>query len=102
MKKLASVVSSILIVALALALPAATFAAGKTHEMKGTVVSVDAKANTLTFTDEKGENHTAPLLDKAIKEAESIKAGEKVTITCQDTEQGEHQGISGITKIKKA
>jgi hypothetical protein len=98
MRKLASVVSSILVVALALAIPATAFAAGKTHEMKGTVVSVDTKANTLTFTDDKGESHTAPLLDKAIKEAASVKAGEKITMTCQDTEQGEHQGI---TKIKK-
>jgi len=98
MRKFASVVSSILVVALALAIPATAFAAGKTHEMKGTVVSVDTKANTLTFTDDKGESHTAPLLDKAIKEAASVKAGEKITMTCQDTEQGEHQGI---TKIKK-
>ena len=67
--------------------------------MKGKVVSIDTKANTMTFTDEKGESHTAPLLDKAVKEAESLKAGEKVSITCQDTDKGEHQGI---TKVKKA
>jgi hypothetical protein len=99
MKKLGSIVASILIAGLILAIPATAFAAGKTHDMKGTVVSVDAKANTLTFTDEKGESHTAPLMDKAIKEAASVKAGEKVDITCQDTEQGAHQGI---VKIKKA
>ena len=99
MKKLGSIAAAILIAALVLALPATAFAAGKTHDMKGTVVSVDAKANTMTFTDEKGESHTAPLMDKAIKEAASVKAGEKVTLTCQDTEKGEHQGI---TKIKKA
>ena len=102
MKRLASIVSAILIAALVIAVPATAFAAGKTHEMKGTVVSVDTKANTLTFTDEKGESHTAPLLDKAIKEAASIKAGEKVTVTCQDTEAGEHQGIAGITTVKKS
>ena len=98
MKRLGSIVATILIVALVLAIPAAALAAGKTHEMKGKVVSVDAKANTMTFTDEKGESHTAPLMDKAIKEAASVKAGEEVTLTCQDTEKGEHQGI---TKIKK-
>jgi hypothetical protein len=102
MKKLVSIASSILIAALVLALPATAFAAGKTHNMKGKVVSVDTKANTLTFTDEKGESHTAPLLDKAIKEAASVTPGEEVTVTCQDTEKGEHQGISGIVKIKKA
>jgi hypothetical protein len=53
----------------------------------------------MTFTDEKGESHTAPLMDKAIKEAASVKAGEKVDLTCQDTDAGEHQGI---IKIKKA
>jgi len=101
MKKLGSIMSTILIAALILAVPAAALAAGKTHEMKGKVVSVDLKANTMTFTDEKGESHTAPLLDKAVKEAASFKAGEEVTVTCQDTEKGEHQGIAGITRIKK-
>jgi hypothetical protein len=99
MKKLGSIVASIVIAALVLALPATAFAAGKTHDMKGTVVSVDTKANTLTFTDEKGESHTAPLMDKAIKEASTVKAGEKVSLTCQDTDQGAHQGI---IKIRKA
>jgi ribosomal protein S1 len=101
MKKLGSIVSTVLIAALVLAVPAAAVAAGKTHEMKGKVVSIDTKANTMTFTDEKGESHTAPLLDKAIKEAAALKAGEEVTVTCQDTEKGEHQGIAGITKVKK-
>jgi hypothetical protein len=99
MKKVGSIAASILIATLILAIPVTTFAAGKTHEMKGTVVSVDTKANTMTFTDEKGESHTAPLMDKAIKEAASVKAGEKVDITCQDTDAGAHQGI---IKIKKA
>jgi len=99
MKKFASIVCTILIAALVIAVPATAFAAGKTHDMKGTVVSVDTKANTMTFTDEKGESHTAPLMDKAIKEAASVKAGEKVSLTCQDTDQGAHQGI---IKIKKA
>jgi len=99
MKKLGSLVSSILIAALVITIPAAALAAGKTHEMKGTVVSVDTKANTLTFTDEKGESHTAPLLDKAVKEAASVKAGEKVKLDCQDNDKGEH---TGVTAIKKA
>jgi hypothetical protein len=98
MKKLGSVLASVLIAALVLALPAPALAGGKTHEMKGTVVSVDTKANTLTFTDDQGASHTAPLLDKAVKEAASLKAGEKIMVTCQDTDKGEHQGI---TKVKK-
>ena len=99
MKKISSILCTILIAALVIAVPSMALAGGKTHDMKGTVVSVDTKANTMTFTDEKGESHTAPLLDKAVKEAASVKVGEKVDITCQDTEQGGHEGI---IKIKKA
>jgi hypothetical protein len=98
MKRLGSIVSTILIAALILAIPAAALAAGKTHEMTGKVVSVDAKANTMTFTDEKGESHTAPLMDKAIKEAAGVKPGEAVKLTCQDDEKGAHQGITAIKK----
>jgi ribosomal protein S1 len=98
MKKLGSIVSTILIAALVLALPAVAFAKGKTHDMKGTVVTVDTKAATLTFTDEKGESHTSPLMGKAIKEAETVKVGDKVELTCQDDDKGEHLGVTGIKK----
>ena len=65
MKKLGSIAAAILIAALVLALPATAFAAGKTHDMKGTVVSVDAKANTMTYTDEKGEHQGITKIKKA-------------------------------------
>jgi len=98
MKKFGSVVSAILIAAFVLTVPAAALAAGKTHDMKGEVVSVDAKAKTITFKDEKGESHTAPLMGPAIGEAKSLKAGDKITCTCQDSEKGEHQGVKAIKK----
>jgi len=98
MKKLVSLVCSILLAALVLTLPATAFAKGKTHDMKGTVVSVDTKAETMTFTDEKGESHTAPLMGKAIKEASTLKAGDKVDVTCQDDDKGEHQGVMAVKK----
>jgi len=98
MKKIGSIVSALVIVALAVAIPATVFAAGKTHDMKAEVVSVDEKAKMITIKDEKGENHTAPLLGAAINEAKSLKAGDKITCTCQDNEKGEHEGVKAIKK----
>lgn len=98
MKKFGSLVSAIVIAALVLAVPATAFAAGKTHDMKVEVVSVDEKAKMITMKDEKGESHTAPLLGAAIGEAKSLKAGDKVTVTCQDSEKGEHEGVKAIKK----
>jgi Cu/Ag efflux protein CusF len=87
-----------MIAALVLAIPVAAFAAGKTHDMTAEVVSVDAKTKMITIKDEKGENHTAPLLGAAVTEAKNFKAGDKVNVTCQDSEKGEHQGIKAIKK----
>lgn len=98
MKRLGSVVSAIVIAALVLTIPATAFAGGKTHDMKAEVVSIDEKAKTITIKDEKGESHTAPLLGAAIAEAKGLKAGDKVTVTCQDTEAGEHEGVKAIKK----
>jgi len=104
MKRLGSILSAILIAALVLAIPTATFAKGKTHEMSGEVVTVDEAGKMITFKDEKGESHTAPLLGSAVAEAKNFKAGDKVTVTCQDTEKGDHEGVSAIkaTAAKKA
>jgi hypothetical protein len=97
MKRICSIVAAFVVAALVVAAPANVFAAGKTHDMKGVVVSVDEKANTLTFKDEKGESHTAPLMGNAVAEAKSLKPGEKCTLTCQDSEKGEHEGITKIS-----
>jgi len=97
MKKLGSIVSTILIAALVLAIPVAAFAAGKSHDMKVEIVSIDAKAKTITVKGEKGEN-TVPLLGNAVTEAKNFKAGDKVTVSCQDDEKGAHQGVKSIKK----
>lgn len=97
MKRLGSIVSVLMLI-LAVALPLATYAAGKTHDMKATVVSVDEKAKTITLKDEAGESHTAPLMGKAVTEAKSLKAGDMVTATCQDNEKGEHTGVTSLKK----
>jgi hypothetical protein len=98
MRKVAMLVCLCFMVA-ALVAPA-LLAAGKTHDMKGTVVSVDVAGKMLTVKDEKGESKTAPVLGDAVKMLGSLKAGDKVTLTCQDNEKGEHTGITAI-KISK-
>ena len=94
MKKLVSVLS-ILAVSTLLFVQVAN-AAGKTHEMTATVVSVDMAAKTMTIKDDKGAEHTAPILAEAMASAKSIKAGDMVVLTCQDNEKGEHQGVTAI------
>ena len=103
MKRFRFLIALPVVVAVALAVPA-TFAGsemakGKTHDQKAEVVSVDMTAKTITLKDEKGENHTAPLMGKAIEEAKSLKAGDKVSATCKDSEKGEHEGVTAIKKI---
>jgi hypothetical protein len=71
-------------------------AAGKTHDMKGTIVSVNVEGKSITFKDDSGTSITAPVLDAAAPSLKSVKAGEYVTLTCQDNEKGEHEGISRI------
>jgi hypothetical protein len=99
MKKLGTVVSALVIAALVFMVPAPSFAKGKTHDETAEVVSIDAQAKTITIKDAKGENHTAPLLGTAVTEAKAIKAGDKVTVTCQDNEKGDHEGVTAIKKI---
>jgi len=75
-------------------------AASKTHVVEGEVVSADAKAKTITVK-VSGEDKTVPVHGKAAARLSSLKAGEKVALTCVDNEKGEHQYVSGI-KVEKA
>lgn len=76
-------------------------AAGKTHDMTGTVVSVDIDGKKITFKDDTGTSMTVPVLDKAVGTLKTLKADQKVTLTCQDNEKGDHEGVSAI-KVAKA
>ena len=76
-------------------------AAGKTHDLTGTVVSVDVDGKKITFKDDTGSSMTVPVLDKAVGTLKTLKAGENVTLTCQDNEKGDHEGVSAI-KVTKA
>jgi hypothetical protein len=75
-------------------------AATKTHVVEGEVVSADATAKTITVK-VAGEDKTVPVHGKAAARLSSLKAGEKVALTCVDNEKGEHQYVSGI-KVEKA
>jgi hypothetical protein len=103
MKRFRFLIALPVVIALAVALPVAFAgsekAMGKTHDQKAEVVSVDMTAKTITLKDEKGENHTAPLLGKALEEAKSLKAGDHVSATCKDSDKGEHEGVTAIKKI---
>ena len=73
---------------------------GKTHKMKAEIVSVDVEGKMMVIKDEKGEEHKAPVMGKAVDTLKMWKAGDKVTVVCQDNEKDEHQGIVEIMKIK--
>ena len=77
-------------------------AAGKTHDVKGTIVAINVEGKTITFKDETGANATAPVMDSAAGTLKSLKAGEAVTLTCQDNEKGEHEGITRIQSAPAA
>ena len=76
-------------------------AAGKTHDLTGTVVSVDVEGKKITFKDDTGTSMTVPVLDKAVGKLKTLKADQKVTLTCQDNDKGDHEGVSAI-KVAKA
>jgi len=96
MRKVAVLMVAVLAAGLMLvgAIPAT--AAGKTHDMTGTVVSADVAGKKLTFKDDTGSSMTAPVLDSAVASLKTVKAGDHVTLTCQDNEKGDHEGISKI------
>ena len=110
MKKLALLLCALFIVAgvasaaqaTAPAKPAAAPAA-KTHVIEAEVVSADAVAKTLTVKDEKAEKGEMTMKVDAVAAGhlKTLKAGEKVKLTCRDNDKGEHEAISHIT-VEKA
>jgi len=79
----------------------ATSEKGKTHEVTAEVVAVDTEKNTITLKGEK-ENHTAPVDAKAASALKTVKAGDKVTVTCWDNAKGEHVKVVAIAPAKAA
>jgi FtsP/CotA-like multicopper oxidase with cupredoxin domain len=71
----------------------------KTHVVEAEVVSADATAKTLTI---KGDpNKTVPVDAAAVASLKTVKAGEKVKLTCRDNDKGEHEAITHIV-VEKA
>jgi len=83
-----------------LTLPSMLEAKGKTHDLSTEVVAVDVTARTITIKDEKGQNMTAAVMESALEELSKVKAGDKVIVTCQDNEKGEHVAVSAIKPTK--
>jgi Cu/Ag efflux protein CusF len=104
MKSVALFVSLLFTAGLALAQSAKAAPAQakeKTHQVTAEVVSADAAAKTLTIKGEKG-NQTMPCEGAAVASLKTVKAGEKVELTCRDNEKGEHQAVTAIKPAKKA
>ena len=108
MKKLAMLLSFALVAAatapLALAAskaPARSHAAmaGKMHEVQAEVVSADNAKHTLTIKGDK-DNKTVPVDHKALASLKTVKAGDKVTLTCWDNAKGEHVKVTAIAPAK--
>jgi len=70
--------------------------ARKTHEVTAIVVALDPDAKTITISGDDGQKHTAPLTGAAVASAGKFKPGDKVTLTCQDNEKGEHESVIAI------
>ena len=96
MRKAAAVLSATLVAFVVLMLATPALATGKTHDLSGTIVSVDLDGKKLTFKDDTGTSTTVPVLEKAVPSLKSLKAGQKVVLTCQDNDKGDHEGVSAI------
>jgi hypothetical protein len=101
MKNLAAAfLTVILAVGLALAAPIARAAAGKTHQFDAEFVSADSDAKTLTVKTADGKTLILRAEDQAMTAAKDLKAGEKVTITCRDSDKGAHEAVVSIERAK--
>lgn len=76
--------------------PATAATTGKTHQVSAEVVSADMTKHTITIKADDGTEKTAPVEGKALAALKSVKPGEKVTLTCRDNAQGEHQAVTAI------
>lgn len=92
-----SVLGALALVVAGLGSSAVMAASYKYHDVPLTVVSVDAKAKTLTGkTDDDKESTSKVEGAAALKKLASLKAGDKVTVTCKDNEKGDHLAVTAI------
>jgi Cu/Ag efflux protein CusF len=102
MTRVAILVVALLMAAVLLIQAPPAAAMGKTHDLSGVVVSVNIEGKTITLKDTTGASMTYPVLDSATGDLKNLKGGENVTLTCQDNEKGEHQGIARIQSAAAA
>ncbi len=110
MKKFALLLSLVFVAGVAFAQEAkqaapapapAKAAAVKTHDVKAEIVSVATDGKTVTIKGKEGDQ-TVPVLNaKAMAAVKDLKAGEKVTLICEDTAKGEHVGVTGVKEKEK-
>ena len=74
---------------------AADKAAMKTHDVNAEFVSFDAAKKMVTIKTETGEA-SAPVEGKALAQVKSLKAGDKVVVTCKDKADGSHESAIAI------
>jgi ribosomal protein S1 len=72
----------------------------KTHEVTAEILSIDMEKATVTFKTDDSEK-TAPVMEEAKAQLEKVKVGDMVVLTCQDTEEGDHEGIVKIKAAEK-
>lgn len=78
-------------------------ATAKTHDVTGTIVSIDYQGKKITYQDQvSGTTNTAPVLEKAVESLKTVKAGDKVILTCRDNEKGEFEGVIAIRAAEAA
>jgi ribosomal protein S1 len=75
-------------------------ATAKTHEVQAEIVSVAADGKTLTIKGETGDK-TVPVDEKAAAAVKALKAGDKATLICRDTDKGEHVAVTGVKAPEK-
>lgn len=66
------------------------------HDLSAEVVSTDVAAGTITFLDTDGKEITMPVMGDAVETLDKLTAGDKVLLTCEDDQNGEHVGIVSI------
>jgi Cu/Ag efflux protein CusF len=70
------------------------------HQATCTVVSVDVEGQTITLSDENGEEFTSVVMGHALDKLADLSYGSRVTITCQDNAKGDHEGIVDIEIVR--
>jgi hypothetical protein len=66
------------------------------HDLSAEVVSVDVEGKNITIKDTEGNEITMPVMGDAIETLDTLTAGDKVILTCEDDQNGEHMGIVSI------